>query len=46
MIATSSAETELQASTEGAHMMISIEAVLIDMGIEVDGRTRHLKQIG
>ena len=38
MIATSSAEAELQASTEGAHMMISIEAVLIDMGIEVDGK--------
>ena len=38
MISTSSAEAELQASTEGAHMMISIEAVLIDMGIEVDGK--------
>ena len=30
MIATSSAEAELQASTEGAHMMISIDAVLVE----------------
>ena len=38
MIATSSAEAELQAATEGAQMMISIAALLKDMEVVVDGQ--------
>ena len=37
MIATSSAEAELQAAAEGAQMMISIAALLKDMEVVVDG---------
>ena len=38
MIATSSAEAELQAATDGAQMMISITALLKDMEVVVDGQ--------
>ena len=38
MTATSSAEAELQAGTDGAQMMISIAALMEDMEVKVDGQ--------